>query len=378
MPKTNSIAPYKAWNGYWCVQTPVDLRPDRSKAPRRFFESKKEADAYAEQLQGRRDEITAPLFRLEKQKLALVTEALTIAGDAESLLDAAKYWRTQRPAEVATLRELAIRCVADREQTGWARKYCAGLKLHLEAFARFHGEATLAHEIQPHHVKEWVFAKLSESQFTKETRLRNVRTMFAFGLSNKLVASNPAAEVAPPVKPDTSPIILCVEECERLMRTAEHAAIELVPFLSLCLFGGLRPEAEALRIHKDSIRENHIEVFGKRVRARNRRLVTLNDTLAAWIKDYPIPSEPLVNHIRKMRRLRALCVIGQSGPCRPLRWHQDVLRHSFVSYHCATHGITKTAQEAGHSEDILLKHYRELVSKSEAEAFWGILPSPRV
>lgn len=374
MPKQRTIAPYKAWNGSWCVTTPVDLRADQSKDERRYFPQKKDAESFAEELQAKRDEITAPLFRMEKAKLALMAEALKVAGDAETLLDAAKYWKAQKPENVATLRELAILCVADRQQVGWSDDYCNGLKLHLDAFAKFLNEATLAHEIQPHHVKSWVYANIAESPFTKETRLRNVRTMFAFGLENKMVATNPAEAVTGPVKPDTSPIILSVEDCERLMHTAEHSAPELAYFLALCLFGGLRPEAEALRTFPESIREDYIEVFGKRVRARNRRLVTLNNTLRAWLKAYPVPGKPLVNHIRKMRALRAVTVVGDVGPCRPIHWHQDILRHSFVSYHCASHGITKTAQEAGHSEDVLLKHYRELVTRADAERFWKILP----
>jgi len=33
-----------------------------------------------------------------------------------------------------------------------------------------------------------------------------------------------------------------------------------------------------------------------------------------------------------------------------------------------------TALEAGHTETILFKHYRELVSEEDAKEFWDILP----
>lgn len=381
MPKKSTIEPFRAWNGSWCVTTPVDLRGDRSKEERRFFKVKADAFAYARELQARRDEVLAPLLRMDRQKLSLVVEALNVAGDPESLLDAAKFWKAQRPGDIATLKELAIRCVASKEMSRKSDAYCNELKLHLQAFCEFmdgknqQGEAILAHMVQPHHVEQWVNAKIQESQFTKQTRLRNLRSMFSFAVKNRIVAKNPAEDIEAPVTPDAAPIILEPHECERLMRTAEAEAPGLVHFLALCLFGGLRPEAEALKVHKDSIRENHIEVFGKRVRARNRRLVTLNPTLRAWLDAFPIPDSPLVNHIRRMRALRAASVVGALGPCREIRWHQDILRHSFVSYHCKIHGEAATAGEAGHSEAILFKHYKELVTRADAERFWSILPT---
>ena len=57
-------------------------------------------------------------------------------------------------------------------------------------------------------------------------------------------------------------------------------------------------------------------------------------------------------------------------------WPQDALRRSFASYHLAMHGSAdKTATQLGHrSTDMLFEHYRELVTKDEAERFWNIFP----
>lgn len=56
-------------------------------------------------------------------------------------------------------------------------------------------------------------------------------------------------------------------------------------------------------------------------------------------------------------------------------WPQNVMRHSFVSYHLAQFGdIQTTALEAGHSPDMLFRHYRELVTKDAAAEFWSITP----
>lgn len=58
----------------------------------------------------------------------------------------------------------------------------------------------------------------------------------------------------------------------------------------------------------------------------------------------------------------------------PLRIH--VVRHSFVSYHLAAFGsASKTANEAGHSEAMLFRHYRELVTPAAAGEFWALRPT---
>jgi integrase len=57
-------------------------------------------------------------------------------------------------------------------------------------------------------------------------------------------------------------------------------------------------------------------------------------------------------------------------------WPKNCLRHSFASYHLAMHeSADKTALQMGHrSTTMLFEHYRELVTRSDAERFWGILP----
>ena len=57
----------------------------------------------------------------------------------------------------------------------------------------------------------------------------------------------------------------------------------------------------------------------------------------------------------------------------------DVLRHCYASYHLARHeNQDKTALQMGHrNTDVLFNHYRNLVTKTEARDFWGILPPTR-
>lgn len=50
-------------------------------------------------------------------------------------------------------------------------------------------------------------------------------------------------------------------------------------------------------------------------------------------------------------------------------------RHSWCSYRLAlTENAARTAMEAGHSEAMLLRCYRELVRREVAEEFFGSVP----
>jgi len=59
-----------------------------------------------------------------------------------------------------------------------------------------------------------------------------------------------------------------------------------------------------------------------------------------------------------------------------VRWAADILRHSYASYHLARHeDAAKTSLQLGHRDtDVLFNHYRDLVMRKDAEAFWGIEP----
>jgi hypothetical protein len=60
-----------------------------------------------------------------------------------------------------------------------------------------------------------------------------------------------------------------------------------------------------------------------------------------------------------------------------MEWLRNVPRHSFISYPIAI-AIIKSADqvalEAGNSPSIIFKHYRELTTDEQAEAWFGILP----
>lgn len=369
MPRKSKIEPFRVGERYRVI-IPKDIT-GTDKRQTRWFASKTKALTFCDELENTRGELGSRLLRLGKVEQGRLVEALNAAGGAEAVLDAVRFWKQQKPKEQVTLKELAIRTVAAKETSGKSGHYANCLRRSLQLFTRGR-EAELAHSVNPSHVEAWINSNPNWSQFTKRTYLRDVTTMFSFGVKNGFVVENPAVKVERPSMVDSAPQILTVEDAERLMRSAERIDSRLVQYLALCLFGGLRP-SEAFRIQPENMRDGHVEVYGKKVRARNRRLVTIGETLKAWLDKYPGDFSP-VNLQRRIIAVRKGTAVTDFGPVEPIRWTQDCMRHSFVSYHYAIHGAKATATEAGHSEAVLFQHYRELVRRADADMFWGILP----
>jgi hypothetical protein len=52
------------------------------------------------------------------------------------------------------------------------------------------------------------------------------------------------------------------------------------------------------------------------------------------------------------------------------------MRHSFCSYCLPVFGKLKESEWAGHSPQITIAKYRELVTQEAAERFWRVHPNP--
>ena len=97
--------------------------------------------------------------------------------------------------------------------------------------------------------------------------------------------------------------------------------------------------------------------------------IITRQALAAWLKataqagaNLPLPQAS-----------NRLCAAVKRGA---VPWGKSVTRHTFVSYHLAQwKSAAATALEAGHTEQMLFNHYREIVTPEVAAAFWAILPT---
>ena len=148
--------------------------------------------------------------------------------------------------------------------------------------------------------------------------------------------------------------------------------MDMVPIFAVGCFGGVRPE-ESARMTWDMVdfKRKHIDLPAEITKDGDRRIVDISENLVEWLLPCRKESDTLlpVNFRRKRWAL-----------CRAMGWKEwpdDILRHSYGSYHLAKHrNAALTAEQMGHKNArMLYAHYREVVKDAEAiEEFWSLEP----
>lgn len=206
---------------------------------------------------------------------------------------------------------------------------------------------------------------------SRRTALRHIGAWMNWAVRRGYIASNPVILIDRPVVEHSPPRILTVPEASRLMHVTADTDPGMIPYVAICLFAGLRPESEVMRLRREHIQidRGFIEVHATG-KTRRRRLVSIKPNLKAWLAQAPEVWTPAPSRIRARWR-----VIREAAGWSSTAWPRDGMRHSFVSYHYALHGETETAMQAGHSAAVLHQHYRELVTREDGESFFAIRPS---
>ena len=200
---------------------------------------------------------------------------------------------------------------------------------------------------------------------------------FKFAMQRRYVQRN-VADAIPKVSIDeTLPLIFTVEETQRLMRNVSDVVPQMEPYFAIGLFAGLRPnELECLDWEQIDLDKKRITVRPEVAKKRRQRYVDISDNLLEWL----LPHRKQRGRIYFSRHWfdKARGVHRNNKDIEPVvPWSGDVLRHSYGSYHLAMHEDgARTSLQMGHTtQGILFEHYRNLVTREDAEAFWSIVPS---
>jgi integrase len=303
--------------------------------------------------------------------------AREIIGD-HPLSDAVRFWKAHHGHAVAdkSIASVVAEFIATQKRDGVSGSYSAELE-------RFLGHVTDRFAMNIADISTAMLDEYLRSMdcgaVSRNTYRRKLVALFNFArrmgyVSDKATAADRTAkarEVAREIE------IFRPQEMALLLG---HATDGLVPFLVLCGFCGLRP-VEARRLHWEEINfaEGHIEVKASKAKTASRRLAVIPPNAAKWLLRYSTPTGIVVKLARVVHALQRLnqrvnAALAKEGH-GPLRMPRNALRHSFVSYRlAATQNPNQTALEAGHDVRILFRHYRELVSKSDAEKWFAIEP----
>jgi integrase len=337
----------------------------------RFFLTQAEAEAYAE---ARNREIRALGLRALELPDTLRHEAMKaeelLRPFGKGILDAARFYcdhleQTQKSAEITDLVE---RFLQDKELDRISQAHLRDLRSRLRRFAA-HFKGRRVNQILAAEINDW----LRLSSFTPANQLnfyRAVQNLFNYAIRRQLLIENPIKYVPKVRTPEGEIEIYAPEEMEALLI---HAAPDIVPYLAIGAFAGLRSaELQRLEWKAVDLQSGYITVTADIAKTASRRIVPIASNLREWLlpeaNRYP---EVLPKHLRNTFRTLARQACSKAG----MRWKNNALRHSFGSYRMAQNkNAHTTADDMGNSPGVVHRHYRQPVTPEQAEKYWSIRP----
>jgi integrase len=344
---------------------------------RRFFKHKQEAETFLQTKRIERENYgTAGMSFTERQRAEYLECAELLKPFNATIRDAVNFYvphlhATKRTCSAA---ELVSELLKVKEADGASERYLSDLRSRLTQFSdSFNGKPVA--EITSPQIDEWL-RSLSDketgrrlSPVTRNNFRRVLIVAFNFARERGYCVGNPAEKTARAKVIETAIGVLTVDQTARLL---ENAPTELVPYVAIGAFAGLRrAELERLDWREVDLQSNLIEVTASKAKSARRRFVKIQPNLAKWLQ----PHAQLSGNVTPPNYRELLDNARESAGIE--EWPQNALRHSFASYHLSKfNDAAALALELGHtSAHLVFQHYRQLVRPKEAQRYWKIAPA---
>ena len=325
-----------------------------------FEDAKREANKKAREIAGEQKALTPEenqLFR-EIRRLAPTTDDLEAFRDF--LRERVEF---RKPVE-----ECARRFLSEYEEG----VYLKTLTTHLKPFRELFGERNID-TIGAPEIKAFI-ERLGGENRSKLNRRRVLVTFFrwaqgeGFLSPHKLTA--PETTKAPRVR-RKSPETYSPEEFQTLLEAANP---EMRPMIAAAGFLGIRTE-EITKLTWAMYRPGgqYFDLPPEITKTNERRIIPVPDAFLAWAppgKGAVCPFTPFWyrrNPKKESESSRLGKLVGG--------WKKNGLRHSFCSYRSALIGVGQTALEAGNSETVIKRNYKDAKTEEEARSWFSILPA---
>jgi len=324
---------------------------------RSFFQNKKEAQTFAQ---------------LKNNELLIgeTAGAKQLAAFGKTIADAIEFYLPylQASNRKCTFRELVDELMPAKEADGASVAYLTDLQCRLGQFSENFGNRIVS-EIKAHEIDQWLRG-LNVSPVSRNNSRRVLRTAFNFARTRNYCVENPVLATAKAKEIEGTVGILTVAETARLLEAADA---ELVPFIAIGAFAGLRrAELERLDWSEIDFESGLIEVKAKKAKTAQRRHVQIQPNLRQWLlplrkhKGNVTPESGFRQSFEQARKAADIT-----------EWPDNALRHSFASYHLAHFkNAASTALELGHTDaGLVFQHYRQIVKPKDAERYWNLFPT---
>lgn len=386
---------------YYPVDVPAGF-DGNVKRSKRYCHSKSEVTALRSRIQQwklarKHKPDTVELSDSDKQWIQYLHAEL--GPDLSPLPGIIEHWRrtSKSITHPLTVLELCEQFIAYREgQRGSNRRTLADMRHHCKSFALRFGEAK-AHEITPAQLRSFLDSAGSDSESQNNYKVLSIA--FNWAKEHRIIALNPLDEIKRPSAGNIEPGIYQPDEFRRLLETADKHFPDLLPFIAVSGFAGLRTsellakyDGEATLQWSDVLWDKKLiqvrpEVAKKTKRkSGDRRYIPMEPALIHWLEPYRKETGTVATFAESWCRsiLRGLKKTPQEGdPAESFGLFRmakvtpvkNGLRHSFASYWLARsgkEGFGSLSRVMGNSEGIARRHYVEVLEPADGERWFGI------
>jgi integrase len=291
-------------------------------------------------------------------------------------LEAARYYVKTHPENMRgkLVSEVAAEFLAEKEKQKKSGDYLADCKYRHGAFAKSFG-CDIA-DVTGDQINDFLDA-LKLSTRSRNNFRTSIGTLFEFAREKKYIPRDwDGMDTVKAIDGDDDGEITILTPGE-LKTFLSRARSKLVPFLAIGAMAGLR-SAEIERLTWEDVFRipGNIEVKAKKAKTRARRLVPIQPNLAKWLEVFKEKQGSVMPFADIGLQIREMC--AKDGDLPQLAWKRNALRHSFISYRLAdVKSAAQVALEAGNSETMVFKNYREIVTADAAKEWFSIEPVNR-
>jgi integrase len=361
----------------WRVSIPPHLS-DTGKRQQLFFETREQAESETAAIWNRRATFGETLEQLSPARASESLAAYRLLeGHNVTLLDAVNGFlavHKDRNSSIPYLELFNQFLEAKKDRNS---EYLRELRIARDRWPELHQK--LVCDIS-HRDLDPILNKLKPG--ARNTNLRYLRAVFNLGLKKGLLSENPVSRMDFVRRRRQEVETLSNKQVKAMLEHAMSEDLQLLPFLILGLFCGIRPDGELQKIEWSDI-----DLDGKSITIRpeisktnRRRFVDLSDNAAAWLRACGdrggVCGGRVVSLTPSELRTHRSANWKAAGITE---WIQQGMRHTYCSNWLAKHeDVNKLVLQSGHdSVDTMWRNYHKGTPKAEAEAFWSIRPPKR-
>jgi site-specific recombinase XerD len=302
-----------------------------------------------------------PLTRVQ---LADAAHALTVIPPGFTLTDAARALaETHTPSTADLPLTEALDRFIDAKEISTAQITRTAYRQSVERFARHVGEIT-AGSVTTDQIKDFLVGMKAVS---RNSVLRNLAAFFHWCQAEGIIRTAPTDRVGKAKESKPPKGILKIAEAKALLAAAVKVGPEMIPYIALSLFAGMRPE-ELARFTPQKIGSSFIMIDEEVAKTNDTRTIRIRPNLRAWLTKFPPKTFPT-----KTERRRPMDKIIKKAD---IKWKHDCMRHSFATYaYEETKDAAVVSSEMGHvGTAVFFKHYRAMSHPGDGRKFFNIRP----